>query len=228
MAVKYPLAVKDNKLTIKPVEPAGEPISVQFNPTSYSVAKTVKWDAQANTSLNAPLLLFGGGGTRTLTLELFFDVTEPVDGQEFKDVRDLTDAVAALSRKIKDNAAPPVCEINWGAKTHGSDFPFTGVVTSFTQRFTHFASSGEPVRAFLTLTFSERGKPGEDLRDTDPELTTRVVKRGDTLTSIATEVYRDPTLWRVIAQANDLDDPRRPQIGQVLTVPKVGTRNGSA
>jgi hypothetical protein len=145
---------------------------------------------------------------------------EPHDGQEIKDVRDLTNAVAALARKVKDGS-PPVCEIHWGAKTHGSDFPFKGVVTILNQRFTYFRPTGEPVRAILTLTFTEYRKPGEDQRETDPELTTRVVKRGDTVTSIAAEVYRDPGLWRVIAQANGLDDPRRLEIGRVLTLPKV-------
>jgi hypothetical protein len=221
MAVKYPLPVKPNKLTIKPVDPPGLPeVSVPFNPSSYSISKTVAWTAQSNTNLNAPPLTFGGGGSRTLQLELFFDVTEPIGGLEIKDVRELTNAVAALARKVKDGS-PPVCEVHWGAKAHGADFPFKGVVTNLIQRFTHFRSTGEPVRAVLTLTFTEYRKPGEDQRETDPELTTRVVKRGDTVTSIATEVYRDPGLWRVIAQANGLDDPRRLGIGRVLTVPKV-------
>lgn len=221
--MRYPLPVKPNKLTIKPVDPPGLPeLSVPFNPNAYSIGKSVTWTPQSNKNLNAPPLLFGGGGSRTLQLELFFDVTEPIDGQEIKDVRDLTNAVAALARKVKDGS-PPVCEIHWGAKTHGSDFPFKGVVTSLGQRFTYFRPTGEPVRAVVNLTFLEYKKPGEDQRETDPELTTRVVRRGDTVTSLATEAYRDPSLWRVIAQANGIDDPRGldREIGRVLTIPKI-------
>ena len=59
----------------------------------------------------------------------------------------------------------------------------------------------------------------KDQRETDPEFTTRLVKRGDSLSSIAAEVYRDPTLWRLIAEANGLDDPRHLPIGLRLELP---------
>jgi len=35
-------------------------------------------------------------------------------------------------------------------------------------------------------------------------------------------VYRDPTRWRLIAEANRLDDPRHLEPGWVLTIPAVG------
>ena len=60
-----------------------------------------------------------------------------------------------------------------------------------------------------------------DQRQTDPELTTRRVRRGDSVTAIAADVYGDPALWRVIAEANNLDDPRRLKIGKTLSVPKL-------
>ncbi|MGH2412760.1 MAG: LysM peptidoglycan-binding domain-containing protein, partial [Microcystaceae cyanobacterium] len=49
----------------------------------------------------------------------------------------------------------------------------------------------------------------------------RIVRRGETLSSIATEEYNDPSLWRLIAQENRLDDPRKLTPGQVLTVPPI-------
>lgn len=35
------------------------------------------------------------------------------------------------------------------------------------------------------------------------------VKSGDSLTLIAAQVYGDPRLWRLIAEANGIDDPLR-------------------
>lgn len=212
---------KDKKLRIKPLDSSLLEISVLFNPNSYSIVKPVTWSGQPARGLNAPSLDFGGGGSRTLTLELFFDVTEPIDGVEVKDVREKTNAIVALTRIEAKKGRPPVCEVSWGGAPPGSDFPFRGVVTNLTQRFTHFRTTLEPVRANLTVVFLEFLPPEEDKRLTDPELSTRVVRRGDTVTSIAAEVYRDPALWRVIAQANNLDDPRRLEIGRVLTVPKL-------
>jgi nucleoid-associated protein YgaU len=45
------------------------------------------------------------------------------------------------------------------------------------------------------------------------------VKRGDTLSAISAKLYRDPTLWRTIALANDIDDPRGLNPGVRLAIP---------
>jgi len=220
------------KLRIKPLSPSSLPeISVLFNPNSYTIVKPVTWSvpqassgsgSQTDRAVNAPTLVFGGGGSRQLTLELLFDVTEPINDVPIADVRTLTNAIVALTRIESKQGRPPVCEISWGTAPVNSDFPFTGVVTNLTQRFTLFRNTGEPVRANLTVILSEFLDPEQDQRQTDPELTTRVVRRGDTVTSIAASAYGDPSLWRVIAEANNLDDPRRPKIGRTLTIPKLG------
>lgn len=223
------------KLTIKRVNPADpnpEGIKVLFNPNSYSISKSVTWSgpttsagAQQQPSVvttNAPVLSFGGGGSRTLSLELFFDVTEMVGATPpVKDVRALTNKIVALTLIDPQVQRPPTCEVSWGTQPKDSDFPFIGVVSSLTQRFTLFRETGEPVRAFLSVTFTEFLDPEVSQRGTDPEMTTRVVKRGDTLSGISADLYRDPTRWRVIAEANGLDDPRGLEIGATLRIPKV-------
>ncbi|RQH18199.1 CIS tube protein [Okeania hirsuta] len=225
------------KLTITPLEKQGEQynrllkkaISVQFNPEAYSITKSVNWGPPENSSgqgsnterqVNAPTVEFKGGGSRQLTLELFFDVTEAVNGE---DVRQETNKIVALTRIERDEAHPRVCEVAWGEAPVGSDFPFIGVITSLTQNFTLFKGNGKPLRANLSVSFLEFLAPLVDKRQTDPELTTRIIKRGDTLSSIAALVYRNPKLWRIIAQANQLDDPRNleMQIGRTLTIPKL-------
>ena len=211
-------------------------ITVLFNPESYSVSKSVTWSPPQSSGgggntqrkVNAPTLTFGGGGSRQLTLELFFDVSEPIKqaGQpdiRIKDVREDTNKIVALTRIERGEEQPRVCEVSWGQAPVDSDFPFIGVISSLTQKFTLFATDGKPLRANLNVTFVEFLDPELDQRKTDPELTTRIVKRGDTLSNIAAEVYRDPTLWRVIAEANRLSDPRNINalIGQTLTIPKL-------
>jgi len=121
----------------------------------------------------------------------------------------------------RDLQRPPVVQISWGAAPPTNfDFPFTGVVTSLTQHFTLFSSDGKPLRATQDVTFTEFLDPELNQRQTDPEFTTRRIKRGDTLSGIAAEVYRNPALWRLIAEANNLDDPRHLTIGQTLAIPK--------
>lgn len=214
------------KLTIQPESKSKLPtIKVLFNPNTYSIVKSASWGGPADRRKNAPALEFGGGQSRTLSLDLFFDTTEETDKAK-KDVRNLTNQIVKLTRIERDldpdRPRPPFCKVSWGeVNPPGSDFPFTGVVTQLTQRFNLFLDDGRPVRANLTVAFTEYLDPTVDELQNDPEFTTRLVKRGDTLSSIAGEVYHDPTLWRVIAEANRLDDPRQVPVGLRLNVPKI-------
>ena len=204
---------------------------VLFNPNTYSIVKPVTWTqrnapagsgdtataARTSRDLDAPPLEFGGGGSRTLTLQLFFDVTER--GAD-ADVRSETNKIVALTRIHRNQDEPPVCRVSWGkGPPQNSDFPFDGVVTNLTQNFVMFRESGVPVRANLTVVFTEFIDAERNKRETDPDLTTYLVKRGDTLSAIAARLYGDPTLWRTIATANDIDDPRHLQIGARLAIP---------
>jgi len=152
------------KLKIKPLPPSKLPeITVQFNPTAYSITKPVTWSSQVSAStstatkgeqstvqrnLNAPVLQFGGGGSRTLVLELFFDVTEPVTdkGKPVDDVRQLTNKIVKLTRIERDTNQPPICTVSWGNPLDPPEFPFIGVVTNLVQNFTLFKSDGKPLR----------------------------------------------------------------------------------
>lgn len=229
--------MKPEKLTFTPMSRDlktkfdAKAFKVIFNPNSYSIAKTVTWGQTGgsregqqhgqnhNTQiyLDAPTLNFGGGGSRRLTLNLFFDVTEKPN----TDVRVETSRIAELTKKDREQKCPLPCEVSWGAGQK-YDFPFIGVITSLTQNFTLFSSDGMPLRADLTVVLTEYPDPEKNQRETDPELTTRLVKRGDTVSSIAGELYGDATLWRIIAEANGLDDPRLLDAGRRLTVPKLG------
>ncbi|MDJ0693223.1 LysM peptidoglycan-binding domain-containing protein [Mastigocoleus sp. MO_188.B34] len=221
-----------SKLEIQPLNPltlspSGGPIKVTFNPNSYSISKSVSWKTPDSSTgrgetqelLNAPKLTFGGGSSRILSInELLFDVTEPGSGN---DVREKTNEIVALTRIDRSFKQPPACRVSWGSAPSGSDFPFDGVITDLTQTFTLFKKDGTPVRATLSVTFTEYIKPQDDQRKTDPELTTHTVKRGDKLSSIAAKLYGDPTRWRIIAEANSLDNPRQLEIGKILTIPEV-------
>jgi nucleoid-associated protein YgaU len=212
------------KLIIAPH--GGVPIVVMFNPNRYTIGKTVSWEPSTRTTTgqavtdvktNAPTTSFGGGGSRQLSLELFFDTTE--SDVVTRDVRLQTDQIVRLTRIDRKKGRPPVCVVFWGpGKTE--DFPFVGTVSSLTQNFLLFDQLGRPLRATLDVTFTEFLNRDDDERLTDPETTTRIVRRGDSLASIAADVYRDPGAWRAIAIANGIEDPFALPPGSTLTLPK--------
>jgi hypothetical protein len=196
-------------------------ITVAFNPTTYSISKSLSWTASGgsnDTRTNAPTLSFGGGGSRQLALELFFDSTEKPAAE--RDVRLQTDRIVRLTHILRhlDNPRPPICKLDWGGKT--ADFPFLGIVSSLEQHFLLFHATGQPLRATLKVVFLEFLVLADDQKKTDPELTTRVVRRGDSLASIAAQVYDDPSAWRAIARANRIENPLAIPPGTKLTLPK--------
>ena len=215
------------KLEITPLDKNGTRIEgrrlkVLFNPSEYSISKSVSWDGgENNRRFNAPGSTFGGGGPRQLSLKLFYDVTEPIEGRKIDDVRIEINKLAELTRIERNLERPPVVQVIWGQASIGSDFPFTGVITSLTQTFVLFTSEGKPVRANVDVTFMEFLNPELDQRETDPEMTTYRIKRGDSLASIAAAMYGDPSQWRIIAEANSLDDPRALEIGRTLSIPEL-------
>jgi nucleoid-associated protein YgaU len=209
-------------------------IPLQFNPETYSISKSVHWDLpkdaagssiKSERGLNAPRITFGGGDSRQLSLELFFDTSIPgkqIGTTKIEDVRKQTNKIVTLTRIEAGEAHPRVCELIWGDAPAGSDFPFKGVITSLTQKFTQFSRDGKPVRAYLSVTFREFLDPQLDKRRTDrPSLTTRVLQGGDNLSNMARDLYHDPKRWRLIAETNGIDNPLKIPVGQSITIPKI-------
>lgn len=201
------------KAFITPETPAGaEPIVVLFNPNQYSLEKGNQITEIGIPGLGAPILQYVRGNTRTLSMDLFFDTYE-----QQSDVRDHTNKIYALLGIESEKHVPPVCVFTWG------DFNFRCVLERVSGRFTLFLSDGTPVRATLSVAFKEfidveievRRAPTESSDHTK----TRVVKRGDTLSSIAAEEYGSPTRWRPIAEANAIDNPRTLTTGEPLVIP---------
>lgn len=192
--------------------PAGAAFKVLFNPKEYRISRSNQFAEAAVPGLPGPLLQFGRGNARTLSMQLYFD-TYTYGGSQ--DVRDHTKNVLELLEIEKSLHAPPVCEFSWGKLV------FVGVLERAEQTFRLFRPDGVPVRATVDVTFKEfldESTLGGKNESADFEKH-YVVRRGDTLSRIAGELYEDPALWRPIAEANGLDDPLALSPGQILVVP---------
>ncbi|WP_293095423.1 LysM peptidoglycan-binding domain-containing protein [Moorena sp. SIOASIH] len=220
------------------VFPENKPMPL-FNPNEIQITKTTQWRHETLKNRDRGDTKFIGGDPATLTLDLFFDTYEGLPGgiagglksslkliasaaggSSAVDVRQYTNKIFELTLIDSDLKRPPVCELWWGS----FNLIFKGYLGQLTQRFTLFTSNGMPVRAALNCTFhqfipeedEERQRPSSLARDDDP---IHVVRRGETLSSIAGEEYNDPSVWREIAKANGITNPRHLTPGQVLTIP---------
>jgi LysM repeat protein len=202
------------------------PITVQFNPTEYTLNKSAQIAEIAIPGIDSPILQFVRGQNEKLTLDLFFDTTAGGMGDNATDVRDQTNKIYQLVKIQSKTHALPRITFSWG-----QSLSFRAIVESVQQRFTLFNPRGVPLRATLAVTFREYKTLEEQISElnlqTADQTKTYVARRGDTLSRIAAEQYEDATQWRAIADANPGVDPLRPQPGTTLLLPPIAIGGAS-
>jgi nucleoid-associated protein YgaU len=188
-------------------------IPLHFNPTEYQVQKSNNFAEIGIPGLESPPIQFVRGASEKLTAELLVDTSDTLEDVRIKYVNRLRDLLNINS----ELHAPPIVRFVWSKQD------FKGVVESLNITYTLFTPQGVPLRAKLSLTLKEYRPPSEQLKATprfSPDVEkTWIVRRGDTLSNIASAVYRDPGVWRAIASANGLKDVRRLKPGLVLILP---------
>jgi nucleoid-associated protein YgaU len=199
------------------VQPAEQraTIPLHFNPSEYKLSKENTFAEIPIPGLESPPLQYVRGGAQVLTMDLLVDTSD-----ELKNVRE--EYVAKLQKALLKNDklhAPPILDFIWAEQV------FRGVLVSLDITYVLFHSDGKPLRAKLGVKLKEYRPVEIQLRETEqtsPDVEKRyVVRTGETLSSISAAVFRDPGLWREIATANGITDPRVVAPGTVLTVPRL-------
>jgi len=197
-------------------------LTLPFNPTDYSIEKKNNFASAAVPGLESPIIQYASGDARVLSLEVMLD--SYTYGQQ-QDLRDLylakIDRFLAIDEELH---APPPCKVIWGS------LQFVGVLEDVKKQFVLFLDDGTPVRARVTLSFREyipvEVQVHETQRASPDRYKLRTVKEGEALWHIAADAYGDPRMWKVLANANSLDDPFRLYTGSKLLIPKLGYSRG--
>lgn len=232
---------------------SGERIECMLNPQQLVLRRTAgvgrvkSIGGWASSEHSDDPLLFLGGGSTELLLELLFDVTLSGLTEPPSDVRLITERLWQLAERGSNgpNAVPRVRFI-WGRSWN-----FLGVITAVSERVEHFDDSGAPRRSWIRLRLvrvtnavpapasrfpaaletSEAAEPAT--LDGDWVELHEMVGTGDSLGNesdteepapsswlmqLAHRTLGDPALWRVLAEQNDIADPLRIPAGTVLRV----------
>jgi nucleoid-associated protein YgaU len=199
-----------------------EVVHVMFNPEEYTLSRDINYAQAAVPGLRSPLLQFVHGQLQTLEMELLVDTYEAHgEGERLvpagSDVRAEVAKVTGLMAIHGETHAPPPLVFTWGTLS------FTCVLARVSERYVMFLQDGTPVRARLQVTFHEFTNPERAAREENRQTATyskvHVVSAGDTLSGVAGRYYENAQLWRPIAIANGLDDPREIRVGQALRIP---------
>lgn len=207
---------------------AGTRIDVLFNPAEYSIEKGNTFQSTSLPGLATPVTQFVTGNADTLSMELYFDTYSASSrhGEVTlrEDVRHYTRKIANLMEIDPTLHAPPICEFIWGPPIGTPEnLQFRGILEKVSQKFTYFLDDGTPVRATLSVSFKEYKTVEQQLSEMKCQSADRTklreFKDGDAVWLYAANEYGDPEQWRVIADHNQLENPRIVAPGTKLELP---------
>jgi Contractile injection system tube protein/LysM domain len=207
--------LKQLKIT---VERSGTELTVDYNPEEYTVNKDNNFAVQSVPGLASPIVQFVNGNQRTLEVELFFDTYDtPTLPKE--DVRDKTRQVVDLMAIDGELHAPPVLSVSMASLN------LRCVLSRVSERYLMFMPNGVPVRARVNCTFIEYVDPVQQAKADNLQTAdfsgVEAITLGTTVSGIAARVYEDARLWRPIAIANGIANPRRLRAGDTLRIPSL-------
>jgi nucleoid-associated protein YgaU len=217
------------KITILGGGKRNQTINVLFNPAEYSFDRSNTFKATAIPGLGSPLIQFINGDADQLSMELFLDdFTDPSGKQTAtpqRSVKDRLEDLANLLNIDSDLHAPPPVRFSWGA------LEFTGVIDKLSRKIVLFQPDGTPARARVNISFKEyrtlENQLNSPRRQSADKSKRRVMIGQDSLWALAAREYQDPAKWVLIAEANDLDDPREIKPGLWLILPPLDDKNGT-
>jgi nucleoid-associated protein YgaU len=192
-----------------------------FNPNKLSLSRSVQWQNQQAAKRDNPEMQFTGADPATLTIDLLFDTYDTPQTAKQSVKKLYTDKLVNLTtvEQHGDKHRPPVCQLQWGDQ----HVFFQGVLQQLQLNFTMFTAGGLPVRATANCTFKQWISNNDDLKRqslmSSDVAKVWVVKRGQTLATIASAEYGDPREWRAIADANGIDNPLELASGMRLVLP---------
>jgi Contractile injection system tube protein/LysM domain len=199
----------------------GARIAFWFNPSTLRRARHAKYNSCEGAGQAAPTLEYRGTESESLSLELLLHANNKSSGAEVQEMIDALESLIEPTVEVPDTAQrrPQQLWFVWGEYTSP-----VSVCESVSTTIELFEANGTPLRAVVAITLTQaKPEPGERGQNPTTRATYRrrshLVNAGDTLAGIAYAHYRDPTRWRAIASANEIDDPLRLPIGSRLTVP---------
>lgn len=222
----------------------GKRVTVQFNPESLKVSfsNQIEKAEGAGDQTGSPAIQFVGAGTTKLSIQLWFDVTQPVSEaatpkgeNKVTDVRKLTQEVAFFITPIEEGTKfkPPATRFLWGS------FQFDGIVESMEESLEFFSPEGKPLRASVSLSLTAqkitkfafrplKDQPGTGRAAPPGTKPMTQAPAGSTVQGLADGQGKGDN-WQAIAAANGIENPRMLQPGQLLDLDaSIGISGGAS
>lgn len=208
-------------------------IPVQFNPTSYSISRSVDWKEKKGLSEDSTTedVQTAGSNLATLQVTLTLDTTtefpdyvvKPKLKEYLNDSAELGKIcreIALLSKIYPGKHIPSSILFSWGS------MEFEGYISNLNINYQMFNRNGEPVRVEMEMSIL-----GEDLEidaimarnpQESPDRTKyRQLQQKDELWMLAYEEYGLVSNWKEIARDNHILNPRKVDYTKGIKVPSL-------
>lgn len=198
----------------------GQPYTVMLNPENIKWQRGIEYNEQQAPNTSAPSQKYKSTPVEKLNFDLTIDCTGIVDSKRTK----MSDEINALEKIIYTYNGtihrPNFVKIQWG-----QSIVFKGVLKSMDTTYTLFKPDGSPLRAKLSLGFTEYISPEsvEELDDKkSPDITHLIsVVEGNTLPQLCQKTWNDDSYYIQVARYNGLNKFRNLKGGEKLIFPPI-------
>lgn len=199
---------------------AGQPYTVMINPDTIKWQRGIEYNEQQAPNTSAPSQKYKSTPVEKLNFDIVIDCTGIVDSKRVdmaQEISSLESIIYTYNGKIH---RPNFVKVQWG-----KSLVFKGVLKSMDTSYTLFKPDGSPLRAKLSLGFSEYISP-QSVEELDakksPDITHLIsVVEGNTLPQLCEETWNDDSYYIQVAQYNDLNKFRNLKGGQKLIFPPI-------
>lgn len=183
---------------------AGQPYTLMINPENIKWQKGIEYNEQQAPNTSSASQKYKSTPSDKLSFETVIDCTGVVDPAR----TDMNAEIAALEKIIftynGDIHRPNFVKIQWG-----KDITFKGVLTSFDTSYTLFRPNGSPLRAKVSLSFSQYIDPKTVTKldgKNSPDITHLVtVEEGMTLPQLCKKIWNNQSAYIKVAEHNGLN-----------------------
>nr|DAW87282.1 MAG TPA: secretion system protein [Bacteriophage sp.] len=200
-------------------------MTVQISPLDYQGKKEVKYDPGKQQGQNKQSPVFVGYKNEELSVDVQIDCTGVIEGT--KDADTVKKKIGELEKLVYkyngDGHQSNFIEIAWGTLL------FKGRLKQMKTTYGLFAPDGQPLRAKVTLLFTEfvnRAEADKEANRQSPDMSHMVaLGAGDTIALLCQRIYGDSGLADEVARINGLNGFRNVKPGTVLLFPHL-MKNG--
>ncbi len=182
----------------------GKPYEVMLNPDSIKWQRAIEYNEVQAPDSSSASQKYKSSPSDKMNFDIVIDCTGIVKPDRTKMKDEIDELEKIVFTYNGDIHRPNFVKIQWGA-----DIEFKGVLTSFDTNYTLFSPDGSPLRAKISLGFSQYISPSTTEKmdgKKSPDVTHRVtVEEGVTLPQLCYRIWKDDLRYVQVSRYNSLN-----------------------